>query len=48
MSEYLNTYREWKMLHGQIKRTKLNITPEKFQELKKRERQLLIKLNQML
>jgi hypothetical protein len=48
MSEYIDTYREWTTLRAWIKRWKHEVTPEKFQSMKKKERELLAKLNKML
>lgn len=48
MSDYLTTYREWTTLKAWIKRLRNEVTPEKYQEMKKKERELLAKLNSML
>jgi len=48
MSDYLTVYREWTTLRAWIKRLRHDVTPEKYQDMKKKERELLAKLNKML
>jgi len=48
LEDYLTVYREWTKLRAWIKRWKHEVTPEKFQDMKKKERELLAKLNKML
>jgi len=48
MSKYIETYREWTTIRMWIKRWKHDVTPEKFQSMKKKERELMSKLNEMI
>lgn len=47
-NEYITTYQEYKNIQLQIKNGRRVLSPEEFQKLKAKEREILNKLNKLL